>query len=94
MRIVILGGGAVGSLVARRLVQEKNEVVIVEGDPDRCQRLEEGLDARIVQGHANSISTLERAGLQEADMLIAVTNSDEANVPGLSHCPDASKRKD
>ena len=82
MRIVILGGGAVGSLVARRLVQEKNEVVIVEGDPDRCQRLEEGLDARIVQGHANSISTLERAGLHEADMLIAVTNSDEANVLG------------
>ena len=82
MRIVILGGGAVGSLVARRLVQEKNEVVIVEGDPDRCQRLEEGLDARIVQGHANNISTLERAGLQDADMLIAVTNSDEANVLG------------
>ena len=82
MRIVILGGGAVGSLVARRLVQEKNEVIIVEGDPDRCQRLEEILDARIVQGHANSISTLERAGLQEADMLIAVTNSDEANVLG------------
>ena len=82
MRIVILGGGAVGSLVARRLVQEKNEVVIVEGDPERCQRLEEELDARIVQGQANSIRTLERAGLQDADMLIAVTNSDEANVLG------------
>lgn len=82
MQIVILGGGAVGSLVARRLVQEKNEVVIVESDPDRCQRLEEGLDAQIIQGHANSISTLERAGLRDADMLIAVTSSDEANVLG------------
>lgn len=82
MRILILGGGAVGTLVARRLTREKNEVVVVEADPERCKGLEEILDAKIVQGYANSIQTLETAGLGEAEMLIAVTNSDEVNLLG------------
>ena len=82
MRILILGGGAVGTLVARRLIREKNEVVVVEADPERCDELEEILDAKIIQGQANSIQTLERAGLDDAEMLIAVTKSDEANLLG------------
>ena len=82
MRILILGGGAVGTLVARRLIREKNEVVVVEGSEERCTELEEILDARIVLGNASSIRTLQRAGLGDAEMLIAVTNSDEANVLG------------
>ena len=82
MRILILGGGAVGALVARRLIGEKNEVVIVEKDEERCLHLEETLDAKIIPGSASSIHTLQRAGLGEAEMLIAVTNSDEANLLG------------
>lgn len=82
MRILILGGGEVGALVARRLSREKNQVTIVEMDPDRCAFLEETLDAQIVQGSANSIDTLEKAGLHTAEMLIAVTHNDEANVLG------------
>ncbi|MDA2937795.1 Trk system potassium transporter TrkA [Acidobacteria bacterium AH-259-A15] len=82
MRILILGGGAVGALVARRLIGEKNEVVIVEKDEERCLHLEETLDAKIIPGNASSIHTLQRAGLGEAEMLIAVTNSDEANLLG------------
>ncbi|HXK61658.1 MAG TPA: Trk system potassium transporter TrkA [Acidobacteriota bacterium] len=80
MRILILGGGAVGTLVARRLIGEKNEVTIVEKDEARCVLLQEMLDAKIVQGSASSISALERADLAHAEMLIAVTNSDETNI--------------
>ena len=71
-----------GALVANRLIREKNEVVIVEISEERCAELEETLDAQIVQGSANSIATLEKAGLHQAEMLIAVTHSDEANLLG------------
>jgi len=80
MRILILGGGAVGALLAQRLIREKNEVIIVEENSDRCMDLEETLDAKIIQGNASSIQTLQKAGVSDAEMLIAVTNSDEANI--------------
>ena len=82
MRILILGGGEVALLVARRLIREKNEVVIVELEEQRCAHLEEVLDAKIVQGNATSIKTLVQAGIESADMLIAATNQDDANVLG------------
>ena len=82
MKIVILGGGAVGTFVARRLAREKNEVVVVEENLDRCELLEESLDAKIVNGNASSIKTLEHAGIKEAEMLIAVTSNDETNILG------------
>lgn len=80
MRILILGGGAVGALLAQRLIREKNEVVIVEKKSDRCIELEETLDAKIIQGSASSIKTLQKAGVSNVEMLIAVTNSDETNI--------------
>jgi len=82
MRILILGGGQVGALIARRLTRERNEVVIVESNQDRCNELEAALDIKVIRGNANSIDTLRRAGLQDMDMLIAVTQSDEANILG------------
>lgn len=93
MRIIILGGGAVGALVARRLISEKNEVTIVERDEQRCAQLEEMLDARIVQGSASSIGALERADLAHAEMLIAVTSSDESNILGCLIAQAHSKVK-
>lgn len=82
MKILILGGGAVGALVAQRLIRLKNEVIIVESDSVRCTELEDALDAKIVNGDAASIKTLENAGLINADMLIAVTSKDETNILG------------
>ncbi len=82
MKVIILGGGAVGALVAQRLIRERNEVTIVETGGDRCSQLEIMLDARIVNGSASSVKTLEKAGLMTADMLIAVTSSDEVNILG------------
>jgi trk system potassium uptake protein TrkA len=80
MRILIAGGGQVAALIARRLIREGNEVVLVEENPDRCRELEEMLDAKIVQGNAASVTALHRAGIQDTEMLIAATNSDASNV--------------
>ena len=80
MRILITGGGHVGTLIARRLVREKNEVVIVEQDAKRCAQLDEMLDAKVVRGSAASVKTLKEAGIADAEMLIAVTQTDEVNV--------------
>jgi len=80
MRILIAGGGQVAALIARRLIRERNEIVIVEQDEERCAQLQELLDAKIVRGSATSVDTLRKAGLGESEMLIAITNSDETNI--------------
>ncbi|MCS7041713.1 MAG: Trk system potassium transporter TrkA [Bryobacteraceae bacterium] len=80
MRIVVAGGGGVGELVSRRLVREGNEVTIIEPNPDRCAHLNDALDARVVEGDAASFRTLRAAGLAAADMFIAITNDDRANL--------------
>lgn len=80
MRILIAGGGQSAALIASRLIREGNEITIVEKDAARCAHLDETLDAKIVRGSAASIRTLRKAGLDQIQMLIAVTNSDEINV--------------
>jgi trk system potassium uptake protein TrkA len=80
MRILIAGGGQVAALLARRLIREGNEVTLVEKDEQRCVQLEETLDAKVVRGSAVSVRTMRNAGLKDAEMLIAVTNSDESNI--------------
>lgn len=80
MKILIAGGGQTSALVATRLVREGNEIVIIEEDPERCRDLEEMLDAKIIQGNAASIETLRKAGLADAEMLIALTSVDQINV--------------
>ena len=80
MRIVIAGGGQVATLIARRLVREGNEIVVVEEKPERCDQLQDLLDAKIVQGNATRVATLRQTGLGEADMFIAATSSDESNL--------------
>ena len=80
MRILIAGGGQVAALIARRLIREHNEIVIVEQDEERCAQLSELLDAKVVRGNAASIETLRKAGLGDSEMLIAITNSDEINL--------------
>ena len=80
MKVVIAGGGQVATLIARRLGREGNEVVVVEENKERYEQLQGLLDAKIVQGNASRVSTLRRAGLGEADMFIAATNSDGANL--------------
>ncbi len=82
MNIIILGAGQVGSSLAESLVKEsdKNEVCIVDQDGERLRKLRDRLDLRAVEGNAAWPSVLRRAGAEDADLLVAVTNSDEINM--------------
>lgn len=80
MRVLICGGGQVGALTARRLVREGNEVTIVDPNPARCEELESTLDAHVVEGSASRVQTLIRAGVRDAELVIAVTDTDEVNL--------------
>ncbi len=80
MKILILGAGQVGSSVATALASENNDITIVDADPVRLRDLSERLDIRTVQGYASLPSVLGHAGAEDADLLIAVTSSDEVNL--------------
>lgn len=80
MRIVIVGAGAVGSYLAERLSLEGQDVVLIEDDEERAAELQERLDALVITGNGASPSTLTAARVQDADLLIAVSNSDGVNV--------------
>lgn len=80
MRIIILGAGQVGTGMAHSLSREDNDITIVDTDGERLRQLQEKLDVRTVQGHAAHPQTLIRAGIEDADLLIALTNSDETNM--------------
>lgn len=80
MKIVILGAGQVGSTVAHSLSGEENDITIVDTDSRRLKELQDRLDIRAVVGFASHPKTLIRAGIEDADLVIAVTNSDEVNM--------------
>jgi trk system potassium uptake protein len=80
LRIVILGAGQVGSSVAENLVSEANDITVVDTNPAQLKRLQDRLDLRTVAGNAAHPAILERAGARDADMLLAVTQSDESNM--------------
>jgi len=81
MKILILGAGQVGSTAAYSLAREEaNEVTIVDRNPEVLRDLQDRLDVRTVVGHAAYPEVLERAGANDADMIIALTNSDEINI--------------
>ncbi len=80
MKIIILGAGQVGSSVAWNLAREENDITLVDHDVRVLQELQDRLDLRTVVGHASSPEVLARAGAEDADMILAVTNSDETNM--------------
>ncbi len=80
MKIVILGAGRVGASVAESLVSEQNDITVIDTDPARLAELQDRLDLRTVAGNAAQPSVLREAGAEDADMLIATTQSDETNL--------------
>jgi trk system potassium uptake protein TrkA len=80
MRIIILGAGRVGESVAESLVSERNDITIIDQDPQRLRALEEKLDLRGVPGNGIHTAVMRRAGAQDADMLIACASLDETNL--------------
>jgi len=80
VKIVILGAGQVGSTVAESLVSEANDITVVDVDGARLRNLQDRLDLRTVVGSAAHPSVLVRAGIEDCDLMIAVTQSDETNL--------------
>jgi trk system potassium uptake protein TrkA len=84
VKIIILGAGQVGATLAEHLADEKNDITVIDEHAATLKRLQERLDLRTVLGHGAHPSTLMNAGAEDADMLIAVTDSDEINMLACS----------
>lgn len=84
MRIVLVGAGEVGYSVARDLASDGHEIIVVENDEERAQRVENDLDVIVIRGNGARPSVLERAGVKsgcdDVQLLIACTNRDEVNI--------------
>jgi len=80
MKIIILGAGQVGSSVAEILAREANDITVVDLNQTNLQELQDRLDIRTIVGHGSHPNILARAGAEDADMIIAVTDSDETNM--------------
>lgn len=80
MKIIILGAGQVGGSLAEILVNEKHDVTLVDSNGERLRDLSERFDLRVVEGRCSYPDVLRQAGADDADMIIAVTDNDEANM--------------
>ncbi len=80
MKIIILGAGQVGQSLARHLSSEANDITVVDQSPQVLRDLQDRLDLRTIAGEASHPDILEQAGGMDAEMIIAVTNSDETNM--------------
>ena len=80
MKVIVCGAGRVGATIARYLAEDDNDVVLIDNDEERLIDLTSTMEVRPVVGFASYPSVLERANAQDADMLIAVTASDEVNM--------------
>ncbi len=80
MKILILGAGQVGSSVAANLASEANDITLIDNRADVLNELRDRLDIQTVVGNAAHPNILEQAGIEDVDMLIAVTNTDEINM--------------
>ncbi|WOD11318.1 Trk system potassium transporter TrkA [Pseudomonas sp. NyZ704] len=80
MKIIILGAGQVGGSLAAELASEANDITVIDTDGPRLRELSDRLDIRTVVGKGSFPTVLRQAGADDADMLIAVTSSDETNM--------------
>jgi len=80
MRIMIVGGGEIGSGLTKSLSKKKQDIVLIERDEDLCKALADELNATVIHGDATEPDVLEEAGVKEADVLVVVTGEDEINL--------------
>lgn len=80
MKILIIGAGAVGFSIAKQLSAEGHDISVVDENPELIRKITEKLDVSMIAGNGTSPSVLESAGVEEADMVLAVTTSDEVNI--------------
>jgi trk system potassium uptake protein TrkA len=80
MKAIVVGGGLVGSTLAEKLARDGHDVIVVEQNRELIADLNERLDVQTIHGNGATIPVLMRAGIENADLLLATTNSDEANM--------------
>jgi trk system potassium uptake protein TrkA len=80
MKIIILGAGRVGGTLASQLSNEANDITVVDASEDLLRGLQDSIDIGVVCGHASHPSVLQQAGIEDADILIAITGVDEINM--------------
>lgn len=80
MKILIVGAGEVGFHIAQKLSEENQEVVLIDKEYEKIKRITEELDVQAILGSGTSPEMLKTAGIQNADMLVAATDSDEVNL--------------
>lgn len=80
MSVIIIGGGEIGRYIAEKLIEQKKEVIIIEKDERVIDELEEDLDVKFIVGNGAAPHILRDAGVESAEMVIAVTDSDEVNL--------------
>jgi trk system potassium uptake protein TrkA len=80
LKIVIVGAGEVGFHIASHLTSENKEVVIIDKNADAVRRVSDNLDVQVVEGSGSNPLVLEEAGIRDAESILAVTDSDEANL--------------
>jgi trk system potassium uptake protein TrkA len=82
VHVIVVGAGEVGSYVAELLTKHGNDVAVVETDRERLRAIDESLDVLVVEGSGTNPHVLQQAGLQKADLFVAVTSNDEVNLIG------------
>ena len=80
MRIIIVGAGFTGTQLAKRLISNKNDVVLIDSDEEKVRHISNRLDCMVMQATANNLETLEEAGISKTDVLVTLTESDELNM--------------
>lgn len=80
MKIIVIGAGKVGYNLAESLSKENNDVVIIDKNPQALKKAEDNLDVMCIKGNGVSANTLKEAGIEKANLFIAVTSSDEINM--------------
>ncbi len=80
MKTIIVGAGLTGVQLAKRLIAEKHDVVLIDSDEETVRHASNRLDCMVIQANGNNLPVLEEAGIEKADALVAVTDSDEVNM--------------
>ena len=80
MKIVIVGAGFTGIQLAKRLVNGKNDVVLIDNDDEVVRHASNSLDCNVIHAEGNNLDVLEEAGIKNADALVCVTSNDEVNM--------------
>jgi trk system potassium uptake protein TrkA len=80
LKVIIIGAGEVGFHIASRLALENKDVVVIDLNPESLRRISDEIDAQVLRGSGSSPIILEEAGIKEAEIMLALTDSDETNL--------------